>query len=271
MTAPWGERSVGGHRTVSLQEVLATAALQDRVDRKYLLDRETAEALLSAVGSDHRVLALEDRRSQAYSTVYLDGPGLPCHLAHVQGRRRRWKARTRRYLDGDLTRLELKTKGLRGRTVKVSTELRPDAHGRVDDGTTAFVDEQLHLAYGTGLQHDLVPVLEVAYRRTTLVSDDGGSRLTLDTDLQVLRTDGSAVGRLRPRSVLVETKSGARPGVADRVLRELGVREASCSKYCVGTALAEPALPSAPFRPLLRRWFEATAPVAADDLVAAAA
>lgn len=65
MTTPWGERSVGGHRTVSLDEVLATASLQDRVDRKYLLDQDTAEALLGAVDGDHRVLVLQGRRSQS--------------------------------------------------------------------------------------------------------------------------------------------------------------------------------------------------------------
>ena len=255
-TTPWGEGSVQDLADVSLEEVLSTAALQDRVDRKYLLDQRTAEGLLDALGADHRVLSIAGRRSQAYSTVYLDGVALPCHRAHVQGRRRRWKARTRRYLDGDLTRLELKTKGLRGRTVKAATDVSPDAHGRVDEQTTAFLDAELRTAYGTGLPFALVPVLEVVYRRTTLISDDGATRLTLDTDLEVRRTDGSPVGRLRPSSVLVETKSGSRPGAADQALRRLGVREASCSKYCLGTALAEPTLPAAPFRALLRGWFE---------------
>ena len=264
-TTPWGEGSVQDLAAVSLEEVLATAALQDRVDRKYLLDRGTAEAMLGALRADHRVLSIGGRRSQSYSTVYLDGPDLPCHRAHVQGRRRRWKARTRRYVDGDLTRLELKTKGRRGRTIKVATEVSPDAHGRVDHRTTAFLDAELRMAYGTGLRFALVPVLEIVNRRTTLVSDDGATRLTLDTDLEVLRIDGSAVGRLRPSSVLVETKSGLRPGVADEALRRLGVREASCSKYCLGTALAEPALPAAPFRALLRGWFE---PMDSSDLAA---
>lgn len=253
---PWGEQVVQDFDPVSLAEVLNQAALQDRVDRKYLVDQAVAESLLGALRDDHRVLCLDDRRSQSYSTVYLDGVDLPCHRAHLQGRRRRWKARTRRYLDGDLTRLELKTKGLRGRTVKVSTDVPVDAHGRVDDLAVAFLDAQLHLAYGTGLGHALVPVLEVAYRRTTMISQDGATRLTLDTDLEVRRTDGTVVGGLRPGAVLVETKGSSRPGHADHALRALGVRESSCSKYCVGTALAEPALPSAPFRQLLRRWFE---------------
>lgn len=258
----WSHGAVAGLGSVDLAEVLDTAALQDRVDRKYLLDVSTAERVLDAVSVDHRVLEVDGRRVQAYSTVYFDSPDLTCHRQHLQGRRRRWKARTRRYLGSDLTRLELKTKGLRGRTVKVSTEVAPDRHGVVDDGVRDFLDTHLRAAYGRGLGVELVPALEVGYLRTTLVADGGGTRLTLDTDLEVRRPGGAPVGRLQADGVLVETKAGAQAGRADQVLRAHGVREASCSKYCLGTAMAAPALPSAPFRQLLRQWFEPAASAA---------
>ena len=261
MTPSWADRVVGELRSVGLVELLATAGLQDRVDRKYLLEQATAARLVDALHPDHRVLELgaggRATRVQGYSTVYLDSTDLACHRAHLQGRRQRWKARTRQYVGSDLTRLELKTKGLRGRTVKVSQELTPGAHGAADDAAHAFLDAGLRAAYGRGLDLALVPVLEVTYRRTTLASDDGATRLTLDTDLEVRTVDGRLVGGLRPDAVLVETKAGGRPGTADAVLRRLGVHEASCSKYCLGTAMAAPWLPAAPFRPLLRRWFTA--------------
>ena len=262
-TSTWSQHAVAGCRGIDLAEVLDTAALQDRVDRKYLLDVGTAERVLDALQGDHRVLEVDGRRVQAYSTVYFDSHDLTCHREHVQGRRRRWKARTRRYLDSDLTRLELKTKGPRGRTVKVSTDVAPERHGVVDDSVRDFLDTHLLAAYGRGLGVELVPVLEVGYLRTTLVADGGGTRLTMDTDLQVRAPGGAPVGRLQAGGVLVETKSGARAGRADRVLREHKVQQASCSKYCLGTAMAAPALPSAPFRPLLRKWFEPAAALAA--------
>jgi hypothetical protein len=254
-----GTQLAAGLAPVSLQEVLATAALQDRVDRKYLLRAATARALLADLADDHRVLTVEGRSAQAYSTVYLDSADLACHRAHLQGRRRRWKARTRQYLGSDLTRLELKTKGLRGRTVKTATDVPAEAHGTVDAAVHAFVEEGLRRAYGTGLRLVLQPVLEVRYVRTTVVAEAGGERLTLDTDLEVRLPSGALVGAMDRDAVLVESKAGARPGRSDRALRALGVREASCSKYCVGTAMARPDLPAAPWRPLLQAWF---APVA---------
>jgi len=262
-----GAALAAGLTTVGLEEVLASAALQDRVDRKYLVRAGTAQQLLDALADDHRVLSVDGRRAQAYSTVYLDSADLACHRAHLQGRRRRWKARTRRYLGSDLTRLELKTKGLRGRTVKAAVDVPVEAHGLADAAAHAFVDDGLRAAYGTGLQLALLPVLEVRYVRTTVVARTGGERLTLDTDLEVRTPAGVLVGAMAPDAVLVESKAGGRPGRSDRVLRSLGVREASCSKYCVGTALARPDLPAAPWRPLLAGWFSATA---RDDLRLAA-
>jgi hypothetical protein len=56
--------------------------------------------------------------------------------------------------------------------------------------------------------------------------------------------------------VLVESKSSGHGGSAvDRFLRELGVRPASVSKYCVGIAALHPDLPSNPWHQTLRRYF----------------
>ena len=244
--------ALGRLTPVGLREVLETAALQDRVDRKYLVGAATADRLLDRLSGDVRCLEIDGRRQCGYSTVYLDTPDCACHRAHVQGRRRRWKARTRRYLDSELCRLELKTKGLRGRTLKIARDVHPALHGTLDDDGRAFLADGLHRAYGCALPR-LGPVLEIAYRRATLVGD--GERLTLDTDLQVRTTDGRLVAALRPDAVLVESKAGSAPGLADRVLRSLGARETSVSKYCAGTALARPDLPAPDLRPALRRWF----------------
>ena len=194
---------------VALADVLSEAALQDRVDRKYLVRLPQALDLLDLLGGGFRVLQIEQRRLAAYSTVYFDTPDLTCHRAHLQGRRRRWKARTRRYLDGDLCRLELKTKGVRGRTVKSALDVGADHHGRLDDRGRAFLTDALSTAYGQALPAGLGPVLDVRYRRATLVGD--GQRLTLDVDLLVLGPDGQPVAGLQPDAVLVETKAGAAP------------------------------------------------------------
>jgi hypothetical protein len=68
---------------------------------------------------------------------------------------------------------------------------------------------------------------------------------------------------IQPGRVLLETKAGigARQagGQVHGVLQRLGVRPVQgCTKYCLGVALAHSQLPDNPFRPLVRRHFDAS-------------
>lgn len=245
-------------RPVSLQEVLAEADLQDRVDRKYLLDANSFSEVVDRLMGTHQALEFAHGRTCLYNSVYFDSADLRCHRDHVQKRRRRWKARTRHYVDSDLTRLELKVKGLGGRTRKLRQDIEPLRHGVIDDAATSFIDDGLRSAYGHGLSLELLPVLEIVYRRATLVDLEAGERLTIDHAVSFASDGRSAHARLRPSALLIESKSGQRPGRADEVLRSIGVRPVSCSKYCLGTATG-PFEASAPdLLPVLRRWFEPT-------------
>ena len=64
------------------------------------------------------MLEIAGRRAFAYDTVYFDTGDLLTARAHVQRRRRRFKCRSRLYVDTEACAFELKTKGARGGTVK---------------------------------------------------------------------------------------------------------------------------------------------------------
>lgn len=196
-------------------------ALQDRVDAKYVLPIAQLEPFLARL--DHRVLEVDGRREFGYRSTYLDTPDLRLFRDHVQQRRRRYKCRSREYVDSGLRMFEVKLKGPRGRTVKYRTE----------DGSLAFLEETLWREYGRAADPDLQPTLDVAYTRVTLAAP--GERVTCDFDL---RCTG---GRLRADRLIVETKSARGDARADRALRELGVRpERGFSKYCLGVGLSHP-------------------------------
>lgn len=109
---------------------------------------------------------------------------------------------------------------------------------------------------GSALVPALVPSLVTDYRRATLLDAVAGSRLTIDVDLRFYAGHGADT-RVRSETVVIETKSAAGPGRVDTVLRRLGVRPVSVSKYCVGIALLHPELPANPWNRLLRRHFGA--------------
>ena len=97
------------------------------------------------------------------------------------------------------------------------------------------------------------------FARITLAAPERCERLTCDVGLAFAAPDG-ATGRLRPGTAIVESKSRRGAALADGVLRSLGARPVSgCSKYALGIALTHPGVNANPYRPLLRRHFEARA------------
>ncbi|SCX44610.1 hypothetical protein SAMN03159343_1445 [Klenkia marina] len=224
---------------VTLDELVGTAALLTRVDRKYVLTPDAAATVLGRLPGA-RVLTISGQRSFGYDSLYLDTPALTgFHLA-ARGRRRRFKVRRRTYTDSGEHWVEVKTRGPRGATVKDRTP--------GDGPARDFVDDVLARS-GVGLVGDLVPVLGTRYSRSTLLV--GLARVTVDTDL-VWRTPG---GRLLPlvERVVVETKSGSAPSAADRLLWRAGHRPARISKYGTGLAALHPDLPRNRWHPVLTR------------------
>jgi hypothetical protein len=241
-------------RGASLAEVDAAAALQHRVDRKYLVPVATARKLVAELAPTHHVLDLGGRRTTGYLSTYFDTPGLTAWRAHVQGRRRRWKVRTRLYAEDRLCRVEVKTKDGRGATVKHAFRATAEDYGYLRPEAAAFVDAALADAgVATVTAQALVPAGEVTYVRAALADLDAGTRVTLDAQLACHRNGGTAL--LDPDHVLVETKGTARPAPADRILLGLGARPVSVSKYIVGLSLLVPGLPDNSVRRLARTHF----------------
>jgi hypothetical protein len=166
--------------------------------------------------------------------VYYDTPDLLTYRDHAQGVRRRFKVRVRRYLDSDLRRMEVKSKGNRSRTVKYGL----DGADRLDKPAAAFVRGSLDHAYGRDYRPDVVaglrPGLSMIYERTTLVSRLG-ERVTIDTDLS-LRQGPTRVDLL-PGLALVEVKSRGSRSATDHDIVGTGYRPISFSKYVAGIEL----------------------------------
>jgi hypothetical protein len=99
---------------------------------------------------------------------------------------------------------------------------------------------------------ELQRVMEMRYRRTTLVAREGGERMTIDGGIEFLR--GGRVRRTDADVFIVETKSANGNGLADRILRQLHQHPTnSCSKYCVGMAALDLVPRHNKFLPALRK------------------
>ena len=245
-------------RPIRLQELVEQAAMQTRVDRKYVLPRADLGAVLQALDPATRVLEEGGRRAFAYESVYFDTPELLRYLSAARKRRRRFKIRTRAYLDSAEAYLEVKTRGGRSLTVKDRIEYGIDDRARLTAEGREHVDLVLADAgIGSVGPTDLHPTLVTRYARTTLLLPDAVGRATVDEDLEWATPEGRRI-RL-PELVVVETKSGSSPSAVDRLLWCQGHRPAGISKYGVGMAALHPALPANRWGRILRRHFPADA------------
>lgn len=233
---------------------LGSADLQRRVDQKFLVPVALLARLAPELVATHRLLEVGGATAFSYRSHYVDTPDLACFSAHRQGRRLRWKARTRLYADSGLCRFEVKLKTGRGDTDKHAVEVDGPDTG-VRGPARALLERVLRERYGVQAPADLGESLVVDYRRSTLVASHADARLTVDWDLSFTAPDGSRAV-LRHDLAVVETKSPDGRSPADLVLRAAGVRPVSVSKYAVGTVLTRPELGEQPWRPLVRQHFQ---------------
>ena len=240
---------------VGLDELEAAAALQDRLDVKYIVPRAALGALADRLRATHRVLEIEGLRAFAYDTTYYDTRELRAYRDHLQQRRRRFKCRARDYVDSGLRMFEVKLKGPRGRTVKHRMDYAEEHVAALSEPALRFLRECVERSYGRPPCGELRAAMLVAYTRVTLAAPELGERLTVDFDL-AFRAPGGAAGQILDGGVVGESKSARGGGSAERALRAIGVRPApGCSKYCLGVGLTRPEVNSNPLRPLLRRHF----------------
>ncbi|WP_150237054.1 polyphosphate polymerase domain-containing protein [Nocardiopsis quinghaiensis] len=225
-------------RPVSLAEIEERAALVTRTCRKYLVPAELLEPLFTGAEDRFGVLAIDGRRDFRYSSTYLDTPGLRTFHDHRQGRRTRFKVRTRTYVDTGTRMFEVKLKGARGITDKVRTRYAgpPD---RLVPETRRFLDDVL-LSYGVEPPDVLEASAVTDYRRATVVAFSGEERVTVDTGLTGYRGGWSV--RTRPDVVLLEVKTRGGLTATERRLHGFGFREARFTKYGATVAALEPRL-----------------------------
>lgn len=240
---------------IGLDQVTAAADLQTRKDRKYLVPRYLVRDLIATAGRGARVLTIDGLRSFRYESVYFDTVDLASYLGAARRRPRRFKVRTRCYLDTGECQLEVKTRDTRGRSVKHREPYDIEARAELTRAGRRFVATIEQAAAVAG---ELQPILTTTYRRTTLVLAGTDARVTIDRDLAWRRPDGH---RVEITGVaLIETKTPGPPCTFDRALWRSGQRPVVISKYCTGLAALSPGLPANKWNRVLRRYFSSSPP-----------
>ncbi len=233
---------------ITLEE-MSGIKLMNRTDTKFVTTVDRLKLLLMLARDDYRAQDIDGKRIASYYTAYFDTPDNNMYIVHQNGHAGRQKLRIRSYVDSGLNFLEVKTKNNHGRTKKKRVDMvgfdpiHPD-YGirflRQDDQFKQY-DEFLHkhLRYDPSI---LTEHLENNFKRITLVNKAKTERLTIDTALKFhnLKTDNRA--DLTGLVIIELKRDGLQPSPILGMLRELRIKPSGFSKYCMGSALTNPAL-----------------------------
>ena len=126
------------------------------------------------------------------------------------------------------------------------------AQATLNEENKNMLHEFFRQLYKKEFSHNLHPSLFVNYKRITLVSLAGRERITIDFGLNFKPVVGAPT-QLSDDFIIVETKSSNGKGVADGVMKKLGIRSIkNCSKYCIGAILSGYVERYNLFRPVIR-------------------
>ena len=224
--------------------------LMNRVDTKYLTDRTTlADVLRDAAAAGYRVLVADGSRISPYDSIYFDTDALRMFTDHRNQKLRRQKVRTRAYVNSGEAYLEVKRKNNQGRTKKKRTGIPmadlPDF--RNNDAACRYL-----AGHSDFEARELLPTLETAFLRITLVNPDLTERLTIDTDLR-FKNFRTGLETSLGDAVIIELKQGGRGASAMKgILLDHRVKVARLSKYCIAVTLTDPSARAGRFKEKVR-------------------
>jgi hypothetical protein len=227
---------VHGFPPVGLEEMDKRAALQRRVDNKYVVSLDELGPLLERMHDDHEVLEIDGRREFDYDSTYFDTPSLDCFRTHVEGRRPRYKARTRCYLNSGDCFFEVKVKRSDGETVKRSIEYEHDDRSEILPSARELLSDTLASCDMPVAGDELAATLVTRFRRVTLVAREFPQRVTIDLGLELDSPADGAV-EIDERHAIVETKTPDGEGTCDRVFAAAGNEPEALSKYRLGVGM----------------------------------
>ena len=200
--------------------------LMNRVDTKFAFSVTEFLTFLPHLANQYSILEIEGTRTPFYESLYLDDSQFTFFRDHHNGRTNRFKVRYRKYVESNLSFLEIKHK-VKGRTDK--------SRIKVDDIPLDLPEKHTKFIEGIVTQDvNLKPVMWNSFHRMTLVNKTKNERLTLDFDLTFKWNDKTQnfnnliIAELKQENV-------NRNSVFYQLMKSRYIRPYRLSKYCIGS------------------------------------
>tara|TARA_B110000285_G_C15079400_1_gene592609 strand:+ start:381 stop:1145 length:765 start_codon:yes stop_codon:yes gene_type:complete len=199
--------------------------LMSRVDTKFVFTLEKLTELLPYLKEHYFLLNVKGVLLSDYESLYFDDKNFSFYYDHHNGKVDRFKIRYRKYVNSNLSFLEVKHKS-KGRTDK--------SRIRVEGIPETMNDHDFDFVRNTGVKSaELNPSLLNNFSRITLVSKKMNERLTIDLNLTYKwRTEEKVMNNI----VIAELKQGKamRNSPFYTLMKNNQIRPLKISKYTIG-------------------------------------
>lgn len=222
------DRLLEKFRSASLAD-LEKLSLLDRYDTKYIVPLSLLLEVLPKFLDDYSILEIDDKRDFRYFNQYFDTSVYAFYTAHHNGKRNRMKIRYRNYKDSGMAFLEIKRK-INNKTEK--ERIKYSAHSfEFDSAAESFINKTDEVN-----ANELMPKLQVSYRRITLLNPITKDKITIDRNLYFKNT---VHDYLLDEVALIEVKTKKQSQIAYpiQLLKDMMIRHTNVSKYCLGLVL----------------------------------
>ena len=231
--------------TVSLAE-LDSVALLNRIDNKYVLNKQQLELILPVIQQNYSVLLIGNDKIFTYENNYFDTKDFQFYYDHHNGYTNRMKVRSRKYIETNTSFFEIKKKENIDRTSKTREKV---------DQLIAEIDENKKEAIQQLSRKpiaDLMLTLNNKFNRITFVNNEQTERMTLDFNIHfsddLNQKDFSDFYVVE----IKQSKSNGR-SVVTEVLKKNNIREQSFSKYIFGIIALKDNVRMNNFLPLIKK------------------
>ena len=209
---------------INLAEMDAVA-LMNRVDTKYAIHEDVFMEILPELQQHYKILEVEGLKYSKYESLYFDSPDFEFFSDHHKKKNDRLKIRIRKYVNNNLSFLEVKRKR-KGRTEK--TRLKTQQWG-----ADFSHEEFLFLEQSYSDAKSLNSTISNSFSRITLVHKTKAERLTFDLNIEFQDTEKT---KSLTNLVICELKQGNsdRSSAFYLKMKKRMIRPLRVSKYCVG-------------------------------------
>ena len=198
--------------------------LMNRIDKKYVIDFNQFCLLSDYIVNNYYIVVDDSNKFLlSYKSIYFDTANLDMYNDHKLNVENRQKLRIREYENGDQF-LEIKTKS-DNKTKKIRVNL--DLYNI--DHYMCWINDNLNYAYSA-----ITPVLEINFKRLTLINKEKNSRITIDFGISFKNYNTNINKKIK--EIVIEVKKSDESYITsfEKKLSSLNIEESKFSKYYIG-------------------------------------